>query len=387
MNSPSANHHFQFMPFKRLSTNNKVIDNRRWSIVSLPSSSGYASTTPCSSNLSSQCSSSERLHQFPHAPTNDELRVLNNRFSGSHQGIQKQQSHPLTQNLSSSAIHQPLRKCAITKNYSPSPPPPISIQNHTSLDENLQQQAPTVVERRPRPTFFRPRSRSLSSPSRSPVAINDPSTMNQLFKDRFPRAIEAMEAKLNEFIKEYRTTGVLNNRDSQPIVRFVTNQIVEIARDCLHKSHTKQQLTSRYFGEMSDSLQKLLLETNEKSPEASAEIAKIIKKLILIISRPARLLECLEFDPEQFYKLLEVTECQMKGHGHVTHDLPIYVITKLGINNRDPLADIQRLEEGQKSGEFNKSTNSECSSDKAAAVADKSFNCNDLSTEKLSDIR
>jgi microtubule-associated serine/threonine kinase len=204
-------------------------------------------------------------------------------------------------------------------------------------------------------------------------------------QERFPRAIEAMEAKLNDFIKEYRTQGVHSNRDSQPIVRFVTNQIVEIARDCLHKSHSKQLLTSRYFGEMSDSLQRLLLETNEKSPEASAEIAKIIKKLILIISRPARLLECLEFDPEQFYKLLEATEDQCKGH--VTNDLPIYVITKLGINNRDPLGDIQQQHEGnsgRKSGEFNKNINNESSSDKATAIADKSFN---LSTEKLSDIR
>lgn len=196
-----------------------------------------------------------------------------------------------------------------------------------------------------------------------------------------------MEAKLNDFIKEYRTHGVHSNRDSQPIVRFVTNQIVEIARDCLHKSHSKQVLTSRYFGEMSDSLQRLLLETNEKSPEASAEIAKIIKKLILIISRPARLLECLEFDPEQFYKLLEATEDQVKGH--ITNDLPIYVITKLGINDRDPLADIhpQSLKNtsSRKSGEFHKNINNESSnSDKATTVADKSFN---LSTEKLSDIR
>lgn len=50
INSPSANH-FQFMPFKRLSAN-KFQENRRWSIVSvsLPSSSGYASTS--GSNIS-----------------------------------------------------------------------------------------------------------------------------------------------------------------------------------------------------------------------------------------------------------------------------------------------------------------------------------------------
>lgn len=61
INSPSANH-FQFMPFKRLSAN-KVQDNcRRWSIVSLPSSSGYASTTtPCSSNISASVNSAIHL--------------------------------------------------------------------------------------------------------------------------------------------------------------------------------------------------------------------------------------------------------------------------------------------------------------------------------------
>jgi microtubule-associated serine/threonine kinase len=183
-----------------------------------------------------------------------------------------------------------------------------------------------------------------------------------------------MEAKLKDFINEYKTTATSNrNRDSQPIVRFVTNQIVEIARDCLHKSHSKQVLTSRYFGEMSDSLQRLLLETNEKSPEASAEIAKIIKRLILIISRPARLLECLEFDPEEFYKLLEATEDQMKGH--VTADLPIYVITKLGINNRDPLADIQHQQ-----------SSSDKSDEIRGEKSDKSINVSDISTEK-SDIR
>jgi hypothetical protein len=89
---------------------------------------------------------------------------------------------------------------------------------------------------------------------------------------------------------------------------------------------------------MSENLQRLLVETNEKSPEAAGEIARIIKKLILIISRPARLLECLEFDPEEFYKLLEAAESQAKSH--IASDLPIYIITKLGLN-RDPLSDLQ----------------------------------------------
>ena len=150
-----------------------------------------------------------------------------------------------------------------------------------------------------------------------------------------------MDDRLTNFINEFKTSTTANrNRDSQPIVRFVTNQVVEIARDCLHKSHSKQVLNSRYFCEMSENLQRLLVETNEKSPEAAGEIARIIKKLILIISRPARLLECLEFDPEEFYKLLEAAEDQAKTSPHIASDIPIYIITKLGLN-RDLLADMQ----------------------------------------------
>lgn len=67
----------------------------------------------------------------------------------------------------------------------------------------------------------------------------------------------------------------------------------------------------------------------------------LIKKLLLIISRPARLLECLEFDPEEFYHLLEAAEGEVKGLQGIKADIPQYIIQKLGLN-RDPIAELQQ---------------------------------------------
>ena len=83
-----------------------------------------------------------------------------------------------------------------------------------------------------------------------------------------------------------------------------------------------------------------LFQTREKSPEAASHLTALIKKLLLIVSRPARLLECLEFDPEEFYQLLEAAEGQARGVYGVTTNVPQYIIGKLGLN-RDPLAELQ----------------------------------------------
>lgn len=81
----------------------------------------------------------------------------------------------------------------------------------------------------------------------------------------------------------------------------------------------------------------LLQQTRDKSPDAAAHLTSLIKKLLLIVSRPARLLECLEFDPEEFYHLLEQAEGQARTSQGIKTDIPQYIITKLGLN-RDPLA-------------------------------------------------
>lgn len=188
--------------------------------------------------------------------------------------------------------------------------------------------------------LHRPRSRSLSSPSRSPIIDNEICMMNVLYKERFPKATQQMEERLTHFINENKRFDVGEDCDYLPIVRFVHHQVLEIARDCLHKSQSKL-ITSRYFYEMSENLERLLMETKEKSEEAANLVTGFIKKLLLIISRPARLLECLEFDPEEFYHFLEVAEGQVKGTQGIKADIPQYIIQKLGLN-RDPIAELQQ---------------------------------------------
>lgn len=238
------------------------------------------------------------------------------------------------------------------------------------------------------PMHRRPRSRSLSSPNRSPLVDNEIAMMNILYKERFPKATLQMEERLTHFINENKKVANGNFRDSQPIVRFVHHQVLEMARDCLHKSHAKL-ITSRYFYEMSENLERLLAETKDKSPEAAAELTGVIKKLLLIISRPARLLECLEFDPEEFYHLLEVAEGQARyALQGIKADIPQYIIQKLGLN-RDPIAELQQeLREcsiGSNSSNTEQSTqnaNREQSIDDASSRdAEKSNVANDTKTD------
>ncbi|XP_039944676.1 microtubule-associated serine/threonine-protein kinase 1 [Hirundo rustica] len=190
----------------------------------------------------------------------------------------------------------------------------------------------------------RPRSRSLS-PGRSPSSHdNEIVMMNHVYKERFPKATAQMEERLEEFV---RGCGPGGTPLADGALSFIQHQLVELARDCLAKAR-HGLITAGYFCELQENMERLLQDAYERSEsEEVAFITQLVKRLLIIISRPARLLECLEFDPAGLSQLLAVTAG--RAEGPLRADTPRYLLRQLG-RARGGRTDMLHLEELDSSG-------------------------------------
>jgi tRNA A-37 threonylcarbamoyl transferase component Bud32 len=346
---PSNQHHLQQQSL--LSTSNKTLDARRWSFASMHSSSGYGTNTPppncgdlSTSNQSSQYSSNEKLLQQT-AKKQPQVLTTTTTVPKQQQQQQLEQKSEFLEPRVSLCGNLNCQNCSnlVGYNHLDCLSSKISEATHAYLFQDRRSRLSSSNDSSQLDdssetggaggfsspvSFHRQRARSLScSPSKAHNESDIILLHNEKFKEKFPKACTQMEENLQLFVDSNKDL----NLNLDPAARFIYNQIIEQAKLCLDKSK-QNQLTCYYFDEMTGSCDKLLLGAAEKSAYCEY-LQTFVKKFLLIVSRVARLLECLEFDPLEFCQLLDAAEEQAR---HIVKtDIPKYIIEKLGLN-RDP---------------------------------------------------
>ncbi|CAH8630900.1 unnamed protein product [Heterobilharzia americana] len=346
-------------PLRLPLVNKHTVDSRRWSIASLPSSGYGTNTSESGSHLSrSRCSSRENISHVP--PVQTSVQHLTGLTASGHK---KSPSTPVSSHLPSSV--SPLSfSSSVSQNeasssiYSRSPKD--SYTSETGFDNSpLNVSSPLcapvcgvdsksvpltpVARTSPRIAHVstngsqiclnsvfgscRTRSRSLSPLRVSNVGgEQDILLLNHVYRERFPKASAHMQDQLASLADE------MENMDT---VSCCTTRSGLSSKG----SFWSRNLPLLY--EMTENLGKLIEDTRARDADSIPLVVTFVRRLLLIIARPARLLECLEFDPSEFYQLLEVAENHVHRRTHsvslpgsqiVSADVPLYIISKLGLS-------------------------------------------------------
>ncbi|RLV90661.1 hypothetical protein DV515_00014362 [Chloebia gouldiae] len=186
--------------------------------------------------------------------------------------------------------------------------------------------------------------------------------MNHVYKERFPKATAQMEERLQDTITNFSPSSTLPLADG--VLGFIHHQIIELARDCLAKSQGAL-ITSRYFMELQEKLEKMLRDAQERSE-----------------SEEVKFIDQLEFDPEEFYHLLEAAEGHAKVGQGIKTDIPRYIISQLGLV-KDPLEEMGQLDHFDSGNTITPENDDTCESQTSVPVPRRKPCEGDFETIKL----
>lgn len=85
-------------------------------------------------------------------------------------------------------------------------------------------------------------------------------------------------------------------------------------------------------------MEKLLDEAREKCSPSHVEVTyeylyELVKRFRLVVLHVERLLECIEFNPLEFFQMID--EAEQQARQEAIKDVPKYILSKLGIG-KDP---------------------------------------------------